>query len=66
MPSRFQPVELFTLEALVARQQWSILQPSRRQPVRRAIPGDASRLLIKESEPAGASFLTAVEPGENK
>jgi len=67
MPSRFQPVQPFTLEALVAMQQWSALQPARRKPARRGV----SSLIVQHSAeqvsaPAVRSALSAVEPGENK
>ena len=67
MPSRFQPVEPFTLETLVAMQQWSAVRTANRKPVRHA---NAARplavALAKTGERLTPSALSAVEPGDNK
>ena len=67
MPSRFQPVEPFTLETLVAMQQWSAVRSANRKPVQQT---STVRPLHVASAKAGErltpSALSAVEPGDHK
>jgi len=67
MPSRYQPVQPFTLEALVTMQQWSSLQSPRRKPVRRADSAVALRDPAgKPNQQAAVSAMGSAEPGESK
>jgi len=67
MPSRFQPVEPFTLEALVTMQQWSALRSPGLKPNEQVT---SSRVLRGAAAKAGgridASTPGAVESGGNK
>jgi hypothetical protein len=67
MSSRFQPVEPFTLETLVAMQQWSAVRTANRKPFQQASAVRPVRVAsAKADERLTPSALSAVEPGDNK